>query len=287
MEVGQENFPSFGGAFFPLSTGNTLVMSPLAADNGRLPAELTSVHSAASIAAPRQKLKVKRQKLLYTYPMLGYALSSPLAFLIWAAALIIAVAVHEFAHAWAAEQLGDPTPRLAGRLTLNPLAHLDPLGTISMLLVGFGWGKPVPFDPFNLANPRRDGALISLAGPASNLLLAVVLAVILKFSSLLFFLFPPFYLLATLMKLVITLSVVLAIFNLIPVHPLDGGKILVGFLPADLAERWDRTLSEYGLLLLFLLILPFAGGSLASYVISPIVRIILNLLLAGGTGVLI
>src|SRR3989338_7102351 len=85
-------------------------------------------------------------------------------------ALLSAITIHEFSHAWVADRLGDPTPRLMGRVTLNPLAHLDPIGTIALLLIGFGWGKPVPFDPFNLENPRRDSALIALAGPASNLI---------------------------------------------------------------------------------------------------------------------
>src|SRR3989344_7675802 len=112
--------------------------------------------------------------------MLPLIFSNPIFLILWAGSLVIAVTIHEFAHAWAAEQLGDPTPRLAGRLTLNPLAHLDPIGTLCLLIFRFGWGKPVPFDPFNLANPRRDSALISLAGPASNIALAVVLSFIMK-----------------------------------------------------------------------------------------------------------
>ena len=105
------------------------------------------------------------------YHMLGVLFNNPLSFLFWLVALAMAITIHEFAHAYTADRLGDPTPRLQGRLTLNPLAHLDPLGTLMLLLVRFGWGKPVQFDPFNLKNPRKDGALISLAGPASNLLI--------------------------------------------------------------------------------------------------------------------
>ena len=95
--------------------------------------------------------------------------------------LIIAITVHEFAHALLADRLGDPTPRSQGRLTLNPLAHLDPLGTLMLFLFRFGWGKPVIFDPYNLAHPRRDAGIISLAGPASNILLATILALSLRF----------------------------------------------------------------------------------------------------------
>src|SRR3990167_4058068 len=97
-------------------------------------------------------------------------------------ALLSAITIHEFSHAWVADRLGDPTPRLMGRVTLNPLAHLDPIGTIALLLIGFGWGKPVQFDPFNLENPRRDSALVSLAGPLSNITLASLLSIVLRFS---------------------------------------------------------------------------------------------------------
>src|SRR5688572_2528428 len=111
--------------------------------------------------------------------MLGDLFNNPLSFFLWLVALTIAITIHEFAHAYTADRLGDPTPRLQGRLTLNPLAHLDPMGTLMMLLVRFGWGKPVQFDPFNLRNPRRDGAIISLAGPVSNFLLATLCSILL------------------------------------------------------------------------------------------------------------
>src|SRR3990167_2370413 len=95
--------------------------------------------------------------------------------------LIIAITIQEFAHAFLADRLGDPTPRAQGRLTLNPLAHLDPVGTLMLLIFRFGWGKPVIFDPYNLAHPRRDAGLISLAGPVSNIILAIGLSLILRF----------------------------------------------------------------------------------------------------------
>jgi len=102
--------------------------------------------------------------------MIENLISSPLSFLASLLAIVIAISIHEFSHALAADRLGDPTPRLAGRLTLNPLAHLDPIGTLMLILFRFGWGKPVQFDQFNLRNPRRDTMLISIAGPMSNLL---------------------------------------------------------------------------------------------------------------------
>src|SRR4051812_27134518 len=105
--------------------------------------------------------------------MIGSLFTSPLSFFVAAIALLIAITVHEFSHALSADKLGDPTPRLQGRISLNPLVHLDPIGTLLILFVGFGWGKPVVFDPFNLKNPRKDAAIISLAGPASNFILAI------------------------------------------------------------------------------------------------------------------
>jgi len=197
-----------------------------------------------------------------------------LEFFIWFIALLVAITIHEFAHAWMADYLGDPTARLSGRLTLNPLAHLDPLGTLALFLFHFGWGKPVPVDPFNLRDPRRDAALISLAGPAANLILATVLSLILKLGAplpLLFLFFQP----------IIVLNVSLAVFNLLPVYPLDGEKILLGFLSEKKAHQWEKTLSQYGPFFIILLLFPLYGTSLASLVISPLVNFILSLLLPG------
>src|SRR3972149_8566479 len=112
--------------------------------------------------------------------MLSLIANNPIMFVIYLLALLIAITVHEFAHAKVADYLGDPTPRLQGRLSLNPLVHLDPLGMILLFLVGFGWGKPVMFDPFNLRNPRRDAALISIAGPGTNFVVALLLSLILR-----------------------------------------------------------------------------------------------------------
>lgn len=211
--------------------------------------------------------------------------SNPLSFLIFVITILAAITIHEFFHAWAANRLGDPTAKLSGRLTLNPIAHLDPLGTLMLLIIGFGWGKPVPFDPYNLRHPRRDSALISFAGPAANLVFALLLSLVVRLlqlftSSIYIILFEA------ILGSFIYWAIVLAIFNLIPIHPLDGGKVLVGLLPEKLAYQWDDFLNRYGFFIIIFLILPLFGGySLVSLVIFPIVRFILALLLPGSMSV--
>ena len=203
--------------------------------------------------------------------MLLEVINTPIKVIYWLIAFGISLSVHEAAHAWMADRLGDPTAKLSGRLTLNPLAHLDPIGTLMLLFAGFGWGKPVPVDDFNLLHPRRDSGLISLAGPTANLTLAV-------FLSLIFRLIYPSSFISFLLLPIISLNVSWAIFNLLPVHPLDGSHVLVGFLPADTAERVEQALEEYGLILLIFLVFPFFGESLAIKIISPIINFILRLL---------
>jgi Zn-dependent protease len=205
--------------------------------------------------------------------MLEILFSNPGLFLVWLVSLVIAITIHEFSHALMADRLGDPTPRLQGRLTLNPLAHLDPIGTLMLLLVRFGWGKPVQFDPYNLENPRRDAAIISLAGPASNILLATFLAVLVRVGYV--FPFSPLAAISTLLLPIIFMNVGLAVFNFIPVHPLDGGKILVGLLPPREALVVERFLQQNSIfILLFLLVTPVISG-----IVSPITALIIRLLL--------
>lgn len=200
--------------------------------------------------------------------------------LIYIIAFAITITIHEAAHAWMADRLGDPTARLDGRLSLNPLAHIDIYGTIIVpfFLIFFGspfvvgWAKPVPIDPYNLENPKRDSALISFAGPFVNIALATVAAIIARLfpiSSIFNILYP-----------IIVLNVTLAVFNLIPIHPLDGGKILVGILPDKEGVEVDRFLNQFGMILLLMMIFPlFRGPSLISTIISPVVNIIIHLLL--------
>lgn len=194
--------------------------------------------------------------------------------------LIVAISIHEFAHAFAADRLGDPTARAAGRLTLNPFAHIDPVGTIilplSLILLSggtfaYGWGKPTPFDPYNLDNPRRDAGIISIAGPVSNLLLAVAVAILIRFLPYTFSIF--------LIPLILT-NIGLAVFNLIPVGPLDGQKILFGLLPRDLAYEYEAIMSRYGTLILILMIFPFFGSQAPiSAIMSPAIEFLAHLLI--------
>lgn len=201
-------------------------------------------------------------------------------------AFLLSLSIHEAAHAYMSDRLGDPTARLAGRVTLNPLAHLDPIGTLLplfLLFTGspiiFGWGKPVPFDPFNLRNPRRDAALISFAGPASNLIFAVLMAILIRLAPL--FLGANAIMVQLILAPVIALNIMWALFNLLPIHPLDGGKVLIGLLPRDLAIKWDKVLSQYGLIILMFLIFPFFGVSGIILILSPLISLILNILLPG------
>ncbi|OGB88823.1 hypothetical protein A2625_02120 [candidate division WOR-1 bacterium RIFCSPHIGHO2_01_FULL_53_15] len=163
--------------------------------------------------------------------------------------LLVVITVHEFSHALVADRLGDPTPRLAGRLTLNPIAHIDPIGLLMLILVRFGWAKPVPINPYNFRNPRQGSLLVSLAGPVSNFILAWIIAVFYRT-------LPLDYsgLLAQAMSYAIWISLALGVFNLIPIPPLDGSHILEYFLPAHQLEGFYR-LQQYGFLILIAIIM--------------------------------
>lgn len=164
-------------------------------------------------------------------------------------ALLIAITVHEFSHAWLADQFGDPTPRLAGRVTLNPLAHLDLIGTFFLIFFKFGWGKPVPVNSRFFRHPHQESALVSLAGPFANFFVALLIAGF-------FYLFRnamPYPLFVFLMT-VFDLNLVLGIFNLVPLPPLDGSKVLGLFVPKRFEHVYERFLN-YGMIytMLFLL----------------------------------
>jgi Zn-dependent protease len=187
--------------------------------------------------------------------------------------LVVSLTVHEAAHAWSANQLGDPTARLLGRLSLNPAVHIDPIGTILFPLIAMitgvpliGWAKPVPVDMRHLRYPRRDFALIALAGPVSNVLLAIAGAMAFRAISGLDL---PSGLLFGALALFVTVNVLLAVFNLIPIPPLDGGNVLMGVLPPSAAAAVDR-LRPYGFLLLYLLMF---SGALTSVMVPVLVAV--------------
>lgn len=198
---------------------------------------------------------------------------SPIGFFFSLVSLVMAISIHEFAHAYIADRLGDPTPRIQGRVTLNPLAHLDPIGTVALLLFGFGWGKPVQFDPFNLRHPARDTSMIALAGPISNLILASLCSIILHIAA---FSLPTIVLIFFIV--LIKFNILLAVFNLLPIYPLDGFNIVAGLLPEKKSKEW-RELSNYGIIFLIVLIVPLAGGSILGKILTPPITLLESLLI--------
>ncbi len=176
--------------------------------------------------------------------LLQLLFSSPLVAVAWIMAIIFALTVHEFAHALIGKWRGDDTAEQMGRLTLNPLAHLDPMGTIMLLVVGMGWAKPVPFDPRNLKNPAWDGTVIAFAGPFANLFLAVVAAAC--YRSVAVAGLAQDSLLPLFLILLIFTNLTLLFFNLLPIPPLDGSKAIDAALYSAGLERVRIWLAVYG-----------------------------------------
>ena len=195
--------------------------------------------------------------------------------------LIFAIVVHECAHGWVAYKLGDPTAKTAGRLTLNPLPHIDPIGTVvlplTLLLLRyltgmgfiFAWAKPVPVNPVYFSNPRKGMLLVGLAGPVSNFLQAILMALLIR-------LVLPFHItvLSSLLFYGVLINIVLGVLNLLPVPPLDGSRILTGLLPLRAARVYSR-LEPMGM---FIIILLFSTGFLGA-MIWPVIGVLMNLLL--------
>lgn len=196
--------------------------------------------------------------------LIQFLFSSPLLFVLMVGALIVSITIHEFSHALASDLLGDPTARSMGRLTLNPKAHLDPIGTLLLLLTGIGWGRPVPFNPLNLKNPKRDSAIIAFSGPLSNFILAVLVSLLLRFIG---------GTVAGFLYMVVFYNLILGFFNLMPVNPLDGFKVVAGLLPQELFYQWMQ-IAPYGSYILLFLILSRTIGK----ILDPLVRFSLTLL---------
>lgn len=194
-------------------------------------------------------------------------LNSPLEFTIYIFALIIALTIHEAAHAYMAHLLGDDTAKHMGRLTLNPLAHLDLWGSIMMLLVGFGWGKPVMVNPIHFENPKIDNLTVSLAGPLSNFLLAVVLGLIIRF-------IPISLTTESILSITVILNLTLMIFNLLPIPPLDGSKILALYI-SDISYIY---LQQYGYYILLILIVFQSQIPVIPFILNRVVGFFFTLL---------
>lgn len=199
--------------------------------------------------------------------LISILFENPVLFVLIALALILSLTIHEFSHAVVADKLGDPTARMLGRVSLNPIAHLDPLGTLLLLFAGFGWGKPVPFDSTYLKHPRRDAALIAFAGPFSNFILAILFGLIIN----IFRVYGG--VLGTLFYLIVLYNLLLGFFNLIPLHPLDGFKVIYGLMPKGLVSQWLQ-IEPYGIFILLFLILT---RSLNSF-LQPLLNFALKLL---------
>lgn len=204
----------------------------------------------------------------------------PKLFFIELVVILLSITIHEFGHAFAADRLGDDTPRRQGRLSLRPDRHFDPLGLLMIFFVlnagiGLGWGKPVQVEPRNFHNPRRDMLLVAACGPLMNLLLAVVAGLVVRSSLSAYGNLNPEWGRFLLILMLVNLS--LLFFNLIPLPPLDGSRILGALLPADLAWRYTIAMSRYGMLLL--LLIAFAFPQIIEWVVGPPTHFLASLLL--------
>ena len=197
---------------------------------------------------------------------------------VWSLPVIFAITVHEVAHGWVAKQLGDPTAMMMGRLTLNPIKHIDPIGTIVvplvLLMLGgfiFGWAKPVPVTWENLRKPKRDMALVAIAGPAANLIMAILWALVIKISFLIGGTIDSLAaLLLAMGQAGILINVILMVLNLLPLPPLDGGRVATSLLPGPLSYKFSR-IEPYG----FFILLGLLATGLLGKILWPPVEIII------------
>lgn len=209
------------------------------------------------------------------FQIFDQALNEPVRFWSFIAAIVLGITVHEFMHAYTAHRLGDDTARLMGRLSLNPLAHLDLLGSLFLLLLRFGYGKPVPVNESRLQGGRRGGSLVALAGPFTNLVLATVCAIPLRFASLGSGDVATIY--EELLSAIVVYNCLLFVFNLLPIPPLDGHWFLLRVLPPNLARSYARI----GFMGIILIILLFLIPGVSEVLVQRPVRFLSALLLRG------
>ena len=252
-------------------------------------------------AAARRSLGRKRSLCYAASVILGYLSvlgDAPETFFVLVGALMFSVLsgliFHEYCHAYVADRLGDHTARLAGRLSLDPRRHWDPIGTTLILIVGFGWAKPVPVNPFNTRNPRQAMATIAAAGPLSNLSVAALAGIPIKLGWVTgahplmgisptriaqFATDSPENMLGFFLGTVVLINVILAVFNFVPLVPLDGSRVVAGLLPPGLAREYDRLTPWAPGILMLLILLPFIAGwsPLFEFWIEPVGNVFLNL----------
>lgn len=237
--------------------------------------------SACDFESAQKKEQANKSDIQYTNKFLSFKQVSNMIFsgllsngllyaVLYILAVIVGFTIHEFSHAWVGTKLGDPTAKLEGRLTLNPLSHLDPLGTIFLFFVGFGWGKPVPYNPRYFKN-KNDEIKVALAGITSNLLMVIVISIPIRLamSQGIDLFASPFYYFCIML---FWINIILAVFNLLPIPPLDGSHVVDHYL----SEESKVYYAAYGpyLLILFLLIDQFSSTSILLQIMDPVIRFI-------------